>query len=383
MATLSGGVAPAQQVAPGEFIPGTGLASGQVLAVVPAAGDANLPIDAGFTAARFRNDTGDGDAGTLRLGLIGSLLTTSTCGREPSIRPGSLPDASVLHLNSSDGDQSATTEYPPTGSGAGTQSGTVRSGSYSEFEARPGVFDVPNVIRIGGGVSHSVAELVPDQQRRAVASTEIGSLSVLGGVVELRGLRWHASHVSFAEGTTPEVAGAFTMDEIVVPPLPPMPVSSPDALQSAIDLVNAVLGRLFVTMVLPEVTTAPNGAMVVSPLRVIVSGGDASAALIRPLLGDPAADRARRELANLLFLQGCEGPLAETDYPRIAGGVNTVSDVVIAGLLGSGGVTLEIGGASAGTEARRFDNPFGSGDPLLVPPVVASAGVNPPPAAST
>jgi hypothetical protein len=223
--------------ADGEFVKGQAQASGAVFAVVPQAGGATLPITVGLATAQFRSSTGTAEASTIDLGLIGSVLTLSICGADPVLKPDQLPQP--LHGDSTTEDGVKERDVADGGVGyAGHERTEVRPDAYGASDATPSALELPGFLSVTG-TAHAQAELVPGQERRAHATSDIGGISLLGGLVRLSGLHWQADQVTGADGAPTSQAGAFSAGQVVVGGVP-LPAADANQLAAALKVANAV-----------------------------------------------------------------------------------------------------------------------------------------------
>lgn len=339
------------------FIKGQAQASGAVFAVVPQAGGATLPITVGLATAQFRSSTATAEASTIDLGLIGSVLTLSICGADPILTPDQLP--TPLHADSTTETGAKDREVAGGGVGhAGYERTEVRSDAFGASDATPSVLELPGVLSVSG-TAHAETELVPGAERRAHATAEIGSISLLGGLVQLAGLRWQADQITGPDGAPTTQAGSFSAGRVVVGGVA-LPSADPAQLTAAIDTINGVLGPLALTLVPPSTTVGADGSVVVSPLRLRISGGSTTSAFVLPLLANDSTDEGRRAVANALLFGGCKPGVKGTPLQQLGGGANTIADVLVAGVEGNGGISIELGGVRATSDARTSASAFGS-----------------------
>jgi hypothetical protein len=353
-----------------DFVAGQAQASGAVVAVVAQAGGAQLPVTVGLATAQFRSNTGTAEATTLDLGLIGAVLTLSICGADPLLRADQLPQP--LHADS-------TTDHAPKARTvadggvalAGGERAEARPGAFASSQATPSALQIPAVLSVSG-TSHAQTELVPGKERRAHATADLGDVNLLGGLVQLHGMHWQADQTTGPDGRPTLRRGAFTIGSVVVGGTA-LPTADAAQLSSALSLVNAVLGPLALTVQAPATTVGDDGSVVVSPLRIRVSGGSTAQVLLAPLLANGQATQARRAVANALLFGGCQPGVKGTPLQQLGGGANTVADVLLAGVAGEGGVALELGGARAESDDKTGANAFDSVLPFgAVPPGAAA-----------
>ncbi|HYD09257.1 MAG TPA: hypothetical protein VEA78_04065 [Acidimicrobiales bacterium] len=374
-ASLGGVFAPpghAQEAPPptgGAFSNGRGQASAGVLAVEPAAGQVVIGFSSGVAIAGFRNSLAEGQAQIIDLGIVGdTLFGSSECDSSlpdiPStdgIIPSSGRPDTPTRADSREGDTTVREEKLPIGApgfGAGTQEVVVNQVPFANASSTPAAFEIPGVLRFVNGEAVADAGIVDGAQRlaRAVSSVSI----TLADTVTLSGLRWEATHKSGAdESAEPEVNGIFDIGRISIAgtdlPLP----SSPGAESQ----INEALKPTGISVTLPTVvhTKEPIDIVRVTPLRIRLADSEVLRTAIGTALNQ---SRTFREQVLNALLADCQtaGAALIADIAFLIGG-------------GNGSVTLEVGGADATTQDVKFNNPFGSIQPLA--PVVNALPIRP------
>jgi len=338
------------------FVPGSGNASSQVLAVVPRVGNAAIPATAGLATSAFRGTSGVAESTTLDLGLLGYLLTLSICGSDPFITADQLP--APLHVDSNSGDSAqARDKAGNNGAWAGHEQAEARPGTFASADTSPAGIDLSGLVAIGSSTAHSETELVPGSQRRSFAVSRIGSLSFVGGQVRLDDLEWRAEQITGADGAVTKAEGTFTVGHVILAGVP-LPTADAAQLDAAIAAVNAALSPVLMTLQRPTLSLSDDGRVEVTPLRLELSGGATGRALLAPVVGSDSGSQIRHQIGNTLLFGGCKPDTKGTPLQQLGGGGVTVLDVLIGALQGNGGLGLELGGAAAATDAKVFDSAF-------------------------
>jgi hypothetical protein len=347
---------------PAPFVAGSGDAAANVARVVARAAGLPLATTYGGTRAHYQGVSARAEAAALDLGVLGVMLTTPmACGRA-LFTPDQLPERTVA--DSRDGEASASRDVAGAGPvGAGREEASARPGAAGTASFASTALAVGELVSSADGRSSGHTELVDGVDRRASADVRFGHLDIAGGVVQLRGLRWHAEQRTGAGGTVLAADAAFGLDGVVVAGIP-LSTTTPEGSAGSLEAANKVLGPLGLRLEAPVVTRAAGDREVrVSPLKLVIGDATATRPVVGPVMG--AALPAREALLEILR-NGGDGDC----NPGAAGGFAlTFVDVVAAALGGSGGIDLELGGVLATTEGIDYGDPLGLVAPGL--PTVA------------
>ena len=375
LATL--GTAAGQEDGPGpsDFENGTAKATAVVARIAPGIGALELGVSAGVAVAEIKNTIGQAQAEALDLGLIGSTLTAESCLGD-GVRQSDLPNP--LRVDSRGGDTSASEDEAP------VDGATIGGGrKHVEASTRPAAEAVSIVAGVLGplltfdaGKATSSTEVLPGEAR--IAHSQVNVNIDIGGVIELSGLRWEATHRT---GKDADADATFDLGTAALLGMP-IPVES---LQSVETTLNTVLESSGVQITFPTVErfTTPSDLVRVTPLRIVLKDTPVGKAALGPLLN---ASRSQRE--QLFDQIALAAPCAA--------GALLVGDIGISVASGTGFIEIEIGGAEATTGELVLENPFGEGTPppsdavlpnVVVPgvpsPILAPPGpASPRPAAS-
>jgi hypothetical protein len=336
----------------GRFEPGSIQARAQSLRTGGFIGGTEATVSFGRAIARAQGQQGNAQAQAVDLGLFGLLFSqpNGCTGAEP-IPPERIPRP--LYANSVRGDRSDT---KATADGQLIRGGTeyVNATTKPSASARTDIaeFELPGVISIDGLHSIAGASITAASARRdSSGSATIGAIDI-AGVVRLEGVRWTTTKTT-GRGATSN--GAFTVGRILVAGTV-LPTETAAELADAFEAVGAVLRPMGVNVSPPKIVRKKDGTLEVTPLFVVFGGNDQA----NPVLG-PAL-RQLQPLRDQLYALSQEGG-CPVDTSTLNAALLVV-DLALAGVSGSGGLILEIGGVRTVHDTRVFDNPL-----LDVPPI--------------
>ena len=334
-----------------------GHSGAQVAAAGPVAAGLSLAAGFGTTAADLAGRAARAEAAAVQPGLLGALVPEALAGQLP---PPTRAD--------SGGEQEAQRSLiAPPAAGPAVLAG-ARERATATIERAAGVAElgavmVEGALSASGGASEAEVSTGASRGESRIAELRLGAPDA--GVVVLRGLRWAAHH---AQGHPGEAAFEIASAEIAGRGVP---VAQPGQVAAALAAAQAVLAPQGITLAVPAVAADTAGAAV-GPLLVEVRDApaqrSAGAAVYAPLA--PAVSEATQRVDETA------GPAA----PQVSSAL-LVGSVVLSTLLGNGGVTVGLGGASAGATSREVpDLDFFSGLPGR--PGGADIPASPPPPAA-
>ena len=331
------------------FVAGSGVASARSLTVGPHAAGVNFSVRFGKAAASYEDAGARAQAQTLDLGIIGIFLSTNQCGGPPALPPSDVPRP--LEASSNAGRQQRSAHAASVGGFvvAGGEAVDASSTPAASADTTTSALAVGSIAELDALSSHAESG-VRGAGRDAAAVSQVGTLSLDGGLVQFRDLRWtvHQHTGAGATSTGDFIAGTATVRGAVID------ASTPTGLASALDQANAALAPLGEQLLAPRVTVHRDGTVEVTPLVVAITGSAASPTLAAAI---GAAQPVRNRLTDLIFGAGC--------YPRfLGGGAFTAVDVLTAAIDGTGEGDIEVGGVTAGIDATLYASPFGSSLPL-------------------
>jgi hypothetical protein len=344
LASLAPGVAGGKET---EFITGSGTSYAQTIRIGPTAGQLSLAPVFGLSLADYVNTVGRGQATLADWAGIGvaerSLPDNTPFVKVASTEKDSEKGKTVIVGGQSDG---------TTGGGAAELFARATDAPFGESTFRGGSFEVPGLIEMRGGVSHSTAG-VKGRVREATAETDIGLLSLAGGVVTLKGLHWTSVQRT---GDEKKLIGAFTIDGVAIAGAAlPMPQGSDFA--AVIDPINAALAPTGLAISLP-VIEKNGGESGVTPMSIDIKNSPAGRQFIAPIL--EALRPAREPVADAFIDLAKQLVEANPDIPDATVGL-LLADLTLGILSGSSQLHIELGGVSAFTEGEAFESPFGKG----------------------
>jgi hypothetical protein len=348
----------------GQFEPGSVQSRAQSLRTGGFIGGTEATISFGRAIARAQGQQGNAQSQAIDLGLFGFLAAQENgCTGTPVVPPERIPRP--LYANSVHGDRSdtrATADGQLVRGGTEYAAATTKPSASSRTDI--GVFELPGALALEGMHSTADASITAGAGRRdSSATSAVDAIDLAGGVVRLEGVRWTTSKTTGRGATS---AGGFTVGRVLVSGVP-LPTETPADLASAFDAAGAVLGPLGLQLEPPTVQRSKDGTLAVTPLVVMFGGNDDANPLVGPLM------RQLQPLRDQLYALSQEG-----GCPVDTGTLNaalTVVDLALAGLTGSGGLILEVGGVRTLHDTRVFESPLGELPPLVVPPPPPPAGV--------
>jgi hypothetical protein len=326
---------------------GTAKAQATVVAVAPASGDLQFAVTSGQAQAETAGAQSAALAQSFNFGLIGSSLTGEGCdGSDPAVQPDQLPQPTKL--DNRQGPASADTTEAPIGTsqlGAGREQVSVDDVPSGHATVTTGDLDLTGLLRVGGGRASTDAVVLPNDGRQAVGTVQMDV--TIAGVVELRGLKWTATHRT---GATSQADGSFELAGASIGGIP-LPL---DDLAQVQDAINGALAPIGLRVELPQVEhlTDPVDIVRVSPLRILVDHSPLGASGVRPAL-DLTRD-ARSQLFDALAQADCSSE-----------GLLLVGEILLGVGSGTGSLIAQLGGAEAESATVIAQNAFGDAPPPL------------------
>src|SRR4051794_23480600 len=189
IAGLATALSPAQlaQARP-PFVPGTATATSQAMQIAPRTGGLGATVTVGTSIADYRGSLAQASSQTLDLGLIGTDLTIQCDSSPPLMKPDQLPQPLIAESDHGNAHASKNT----VGSGrsgvvaaAGRETVTATKAPQSTASFDGSRVEIPGLGAVSGLHSHSHAHLVSGKARIATATSQISTISLLGGKVKL------------------------------------------------------------------------------------------------------------------------------------------------------------------------------------------------------
>lgn len=361
-ATLASGIgttsaAPASQQ-PDAFNKGTGQAIAQTYRLDPVAGGLSFGVGIGEALAAHQNQVATAEARAINLGVIGVTLAGDACdGGDPDLAAEDQPQAVRTDSNQPD----AATPHTETESFAGGQiTKTVRAtrDPFAEAVTTSAPFEIPGILRIANSRATAHSGIIDGTTREAVALTEVGSISIGGGIVVFNDVRWEAIHHT---GAVEDISGTFSIGSATIAGSP-TPTNDPTATLAEANAVLEVLGLQVRPPTYHVAQTSGGNIAVVDPMSVAVIPNSTRDGAVGPVIG--GLQPTREDVFNALLEQECG-----------TGTYITVFDILLAAMTGGGEFSVKVGGVQATTAAlNRFSfgdrpAPFGNVAVPFVPGV--------------
>jgi hypothetical protein len=320
------------------FYQGTSTATASALALVPSTGGLGYTVTLSTSNAEYEQALAKAESQILNLGVIGTVLTTASCGKPATIAASTLPQAVSLENNANPSSQTLNVAgtYNSSGAGAGIEQASVTQTPSGTATTRGGDFDVAGSLDLSGLDTTATAGVINNETRNVASSADIGQISLLGGLVVLQGLHWDASQQSGAANTS---AATFTMGSAVVAGVT-LPTPTPTELATVIGIINTALSPTGFHITMPVVTQTPdthdgNGATTaVSPLEIGVDNSALGAEVVGSEL--TTIQPFKTAIDDALIAANCQ----------LSGDTLPLVDIALATPAGGGGIDLDLGGAT-------------------------------------
>jgi hypothetical protein len=309
------------------FSNGTGSATALGYRVNPTNGNLSFGITAGESVAGHQNTAATGQSRAINLGVIGVTLAGEGCDGGDATLPSDKQPQPLIARTGEDGaaDGKHETEKP----GGIEKFARATAAPYAEAITSIAPMGDKATLYIDGGRTITHSGVMNGNTREALARTELGTVSIGGGVVKLEGLVWQAIHRS---GAVNETLGTFSMGGVTIGGKPQaLPA---DGLQQAAAL-NDLLKPLGLVITPPKVRVE-QGIVFVDPLEIGVIPSAQRDTVLSGVLG--GIQPVRAAVTDALLEADC----GNSTYI-------TVADLVIGSFSGAGGLALELGGVQATT----------------------------------
>lgn len=327
------------------FVTGDATAISQAVQIAPRTGGLSAAISIGTTIAQYRATLAQASSQAINLGIVGTTLTVQCDATPPALKPNQLPQPLVAE--STHGNAHATKNTAGQGSAgvvavAGHEDVSVKTQPAADAVFDGSALSLPGLIDADGLHSEGVSRLVPGKARIASATSKVGELELLGGAVTLTGMTWTAVQRT---GTHPSNHGSFSIGGISLAGKA-LPIST-SQLPTTIATINKLLASTGLHITLPTSHTQ-DGTLTESPLVIGLDSSTLGGEIVNPVLGAllPVTNPIRSALTGI----NC----------KIGSGLSLV-DLATAALDGTGGLDIDLGGASANTDGKAYSDPFGHG----------------------
>ncbi len=334
------------------FDPGTASAGSQAILIAPTVASLSLGVILGTSLSDYVNSEGQSLAQTFDGGALVTILTAANCatGAPGTIQPSDFPAPAQAESTNGNSSTSATAysllnPNDPAGIGTETASATTApSGTATNTIAG---LNLSTLVKVSGATVHSVAEVLNGNERYASATSDIASISLVNGLVQLKGLHWVATQTS---GATTSSTASFSIAGLTVAGVT-IPIAN-DSVTTLLSILNTALELVGLNIQWPAVTTLPDGTIEVSNLKIGLDNSALGQQIVGPLL--TPLQGARNDVQNEAFSINCETADAFS-----------VSDIALGVVAGAGDLDVELGGAHALTNDTAAGSPFGdSGQPF-------------------
>jgi hypothetical protein len=254
-----------------------------------------------------------------------------------------LPGTGILAESSGSISSQTTTLAGSGGEGGGVLNASAAQ-STGTATSKLASFNLPGVVSVSGAQSSATTSIVNGQTRQAVATSSIGSVSLLGGLVSLNGLQWTATQSTGAQSVG---AGTFGISSIS---LAGKTVSLPvgGTLNGAITLINAGLAKTGLRLGLPTQVIGSDGSVQETALSLGLDNSALGKQVVSPYIN---TIQPVRTLLNTVLTK-LDPTLGESDL---------VLEIVLSVLAGEGSLDIDLGGAYATTNGTTYANPLDGG----------------------
>jgi hypothetical protein len=310
------------------FVPGATDAVAQILSVSPALSGEDLGVETGVSIADYNGTDGQAQSQVVTSALIGDFNVSLPAAINGLLAESSgSPSSQTSTVAGTDGEGGGVLNVTAAQS-AGTASTSLAS------------FSLPSVVAVSGAQSTAATSIVNGQTRQAVATSSIGSLSLLGGLITLNGLKWTATQSTGAQSVQ---SGSFTVSSIG---LAGKTVSVPvGGLNGAITFINTALAKTGLELHLPAEVVGTDGSVQETALSLGLDNSELGKNLVSPFINtiQPA-----RTLLNTILTK-IDPTLGESDL---------VLEIALGILAGQGTLDIDLGGAYATTNGTSYSNPL-------------------------
>lgn len=355
LSPAAGGVhSPSAAIRAASVDAGTAQAGATLLGLAPGLSALSLTTKYGEATAAYEGTDSQASSATIDLGPLGLLLAnTSFCGFASPLPTSRQPQPLSVDSEKGSANRSSNT--------AGQLVETVSADPQPEqatATAAPISISLPGIIDVTGRSQASV-HYVSGQEQEADSSVS-ETVSILGGLVVLQGPHWTASQHS---GTSSATSAGFDLGKVLVGGVPITPPNASTAAE--LSSLNTVLAPFGFTLILPTQTiNQSTNTVSIGPMTLRFSGSTVERTLLSPV-GNAVVQLEQEIAQNAKAGTDCT-QLPELFY-NISTNISTVLNVVLAIGQGAGNLDLDLGGATAGTQAApHYTDPFGAdgGNPL-------------------
>lgn len=301
--------------------PGRGNALAEGVAVLPRQGSLAVGIIFGEALAGHTNSEAKAQSQDIDLGSIGTSLTSSNCGKPPTLTPDQIPQPLLVESGEPNAAKGTTqSDY----GGAFSKFGQADVTPYAKSVTVVAPFAIAGVLSVGGGTVTSWSGMVKGE-RVAGATADVSGITFPGGT-SVSALHWEAT---FPSTGSAKPAGTFSIGHAVINGTA---VPTQNAATVLAQLNNAV-SPLGFQINQPQVHVT-SGIQFVDPLGISVVPNSTRDGVLGGVIAGIQPVRSQAVAALL------------SAYCQANTGV-TVADIAIGSISGAGSFSLLFGGAQA------------------------------------
>lgn len=327
--TDAGGAARASTTAADDFSAGTGAATALGYKANPTNGNLSFGVTVGESIAGHQNTAATGQSRAINTGVIGVTLAGEACdGGDPSWAEEDQPQPVIARTGEDGADQGFSELEQGIPSGI-EKFARATAAPWAEAITTIAPLGDPAAVFINGGRTIASSGVVNGNVREAIARTELGTVSIGGGVIKLQGLTWEAINRT---GAVEEHIGTFSVGSIEIAG---QPLSLPGDAFDQIEALDALLAPLGFNITPPAARFA-QGVQFVDPLVIGVVPSQERDGITAPIVR--ALQPLREAIVDALIAQDC----GNATYV-------TVADIALGSVTGAGALGLELGGVQATT----------------------------------
>ncbi|HEX3793829.1 MAG TPA: hypothetical protein VHV57_04965 [Acidimicrobiales bacterium] len=346
----------ARAVAASTFTYGEGNAQAQSLDMDIEDSGANINVFAGQTTASYQDAEANAASSNVNIPLSSLLGSLQICSQPPP----NLPLPTPLDVNTgANGNTAPASASDATANGLdGSRLVQATPGSHAVGQDSLSGLALPGVVQVSGAKSEAKIDAdTTSMSRIATATSDISSVSLLNGLVQLRGMQWQLQQSATGPDNQSDhrtSSASFSLGSITVGALT-IPVPSSSDIPRAIATANGLLAPLGVTLRLPAQSSTTNGEAL-SPLTVAVGGNkDLWGPVIAKLLGNATFNQLQKSVTGTLFdpvsCNELNGLLKDTGELNLYVNFLGAAAPLVIGIFGqalggSGEIDFEVGGVS-------------------------------------
>jgi hypothetical protein len=323
------------------FSNGNATAIAQAFQIAPRTGGLSAAVTIGTVIADYRSTLAQASSQAISLGIVGTTLTTACGANKPTLSPSQLPQPLIAESTKGSAQSTKTTAGDGSLLSGGKETVAVTKLPKSTAGFTGTGVSIPGVLSLSGMTSSSTSQVIAGKARIATATSQVGQLSLAGGLIALDDMTWS---VTQRTGTHPQKKTSFSIGGAKIAGLS-RPVDTASA-TTLFDSINKLLAATGLHITAPVQKTV-GGVLQITPLVVGIDDSQLGAAVVNPVAN--AIGSINNSVQAALEKINCT-----------IGSAFSVLDLVEAGVDGSGGLDVDLGGASATSQATNYSDPFGT-----------------------